>query len=93
MVFETKISLSIALPATVVGLEPAPSPATETRLVALSSIRIHDLRHSCATLLLVQDVSPAWSWRRSATAGGAFKDEMPVGEGGGQGAGDLFVMR
>jgi hypothetical protein len=30
---------------------------------------------------------------RSRAPRGGFKDEMPVGEGGGQGAGDIFVMR
>lgn len=32
-------------------------------------------------------------WIACASARGGFKDEMPVGEGGGQGAGDIFVMR
>ena len=27
-------------------------------------IRLHDLRHSCATLLLAQGVSLGWLWRR-----------------------------
>ena len=39
----------------------------------------------------------SWSfdseWIAFASARGGFKDEMPVGEGGGQGAGDIFVMR
>jgi TolB protein len=43
------------------------------------------------------DAHPAWSsdgqWIAFASARGGFKDEMPVGEGGGQGAGDIFVMR
>ena len=36
------------------------------RLLATSSLekmRFHDLRHSCASLLLAQDVSPVWSWK------------------------------
>ena len=32
-------------------------------------------------------------WIAFASARGGFKDEMPVGEGGGQGARDIFVMR
>jgi TolB protein len=43
------------------------------------------------------DAHAAWSfdgeWIAFASARGGFKDEMPVGEGGGQGAGDIFVMR
>ncbi|MFJ5803015.1 site-specific integrase [Streptomyces decoyicus] len=31
-------------------------------------VRVHDLRHTCASLLLAQGVDPARSWRRSATA-------------------------
>jgi TolB protein len=32
-------------------------------------------------------------WVAFASARGGYKDETPVGEGGGQGAGDIFVMR
>jgi len=43
------------------------------------------------------DAHATWShdgeWIVFASARGGFKDEMPVGEGGGQGAGDTFVMR
>ena len=43
------------------------------------------------------DAHATWSfdgeWIAFASARGGFKDEMPVGEGGGQGAGDIFVMR
>lgn len=43
------------------------------------------------------DAHAAWSfdggWIAFSSARGGFKDEMPVGEGGGQGAGDIFVMR
>jgi Tol biopolymer transport system component len=43
------------------------------------------------------DAHATWSfdgeWIAVASARGGFKDEMPVGEGGGQGAGDIFVMR
>lgn len=43
------------------------------------------------------DAHAAWSfdgeWIAFASARGGFKDEMPVGEGGGQGAGDILVMR
>ena len=43
------------------------------------------------------DAHAAWSfdgeWIAFASARGGFKDEMPIGEGGGQGAGDIFVMR
>jgi TolB protein len=43
------------------------------------------------------DTHASWSfdsrWIAFASARGGFKDEMPVGEGGGQGAGDIFVMR
>ena len=43
------------------------------------------------------DAHAVWShdgeWIAFASARGGFKDEMPVGEGGGQGAGDIFVMR
>ena len=43
------------------------------------------------------DAHASWSfdgeWIAFASARGGFKDEMPVGEGGGQGAGDIFVMR
>jgi hypothetical protein len=43
------------------------------------------------------DAHPTWSfdaeWIAFASARGGFNDEMPVGEGGGQGAGDIFVMR
>jgi TolB protein len=43
------------------------------------------------------DAHATWSldgeWIALASARGGFKDEMPVGEGGGQGAGDIFVMR
>lgn len=43
------------------------------------------------------DAHASWSfdgeWITFASARGGFKDEMPVGEGGGQGAGDIFVMR
>ena len=39
--------------------EPATHRAGAWRLkVRLPNIRLHDLRHSCATLLLVQGVSP-----------------------------------
>ncbi|MGW7634186.1 hypothetical protein [Streptomyces decoyicus] len=31
-------------------------------------VRVHDLRHTCAYLLLPQGVAPARSWRLSATA-------------------------
>jgi Tol biopolymer transport system component len=43
------------------------------------------------------DAHATWShdgnWIAFASARAGFKDEMPVGEGGGQGAGDIFVMR
>ena len=43
------------------------------------------------------DAHAAWSsdgeWIAFASSRGGFKDEMPVGDGGGQGAGDIFVMR
>jgi TolB protein len=43
------------------------------------------------------DTHVSWSfdgqWIAFASARGGFKDEMPVGQGGGQGAGDIFVMR
>ena len=43
------------------------------------------------------DAHAVWSldgdWIAFASARNGFKDEMPVGEGGGQGAGDIFVMR
>jgi Tol biopolymer transport system component len=43
------------------------------------------------------DAHATWSldgeWIAFASARGGFKDELPVGEGGGQGAGDIFVMR
>jgi TolB protein len=43
------------------------------------------------------DAHATWShdgeWIAFASARGGFKDEIPVGEGGGQGAGDIFVMR
>jgi TolB protein len=43
------------------------------------------------------DAHPAWSpdgrWITFASARGGFKDEMALGVGGGQGAGDIFVMR
>ena len=43
------------------------------------------------------DAHATWSfdgeWIAFASARGGFRDEMPVGEGGGQGAGDIFVMR
>jgi TolB protein len=43
------------------------------------------------------DAHATWSfdgeWIAFASARGGFKDETPVGEGGGQGAGDIFVMR
>jgi Tol biopolymer transport system component len=43
------------------------------------------------------DAHATWShdgeWIAFASARGGFKDEMPIGEGGGQGAGDIFVMR
>jgi TolB protein len=43
------------------------------------------------------DAHPAWSpdgrWIAFASARGGFKDEMALGVGGGQGAGDIFVMR
>jgi TolB protein len=37
--------------------------------------------------------SPDGKWIAFASARGGFKDEMPVGEGGGQPAGDIYVMR
>ena len=43
------------------------------------------------------DAHAAWSsdgeWIAFASSRGGFKDEMPVGDGGGQGAGDIFVLR
>jgi TolB protein len=43
------------------------------------------------------DAHARWSgdgkWIAFASARGGFKDEMPIGEGGGQPAGDIFVMR
>ena len=43
------------------------------------------------------DAHATWShdgnWIAFASARTGFRDEMPVGEGGGQGAGDIFVMR
>jgi TolB protein len=43
------------------------------------------------------DTHVSWSsdgrWIAFASARGGFKDEIPIGEGGGQGAGDIFVMR
>jgi TolB protein len=43
------------------------------------------------------DAHANWSldgeWIAFASARGGFKDEMPIGEGGGQGAGDILVMR
>jgi Tol biopolymer transport system component len=43
------------------------------------------------------DAHATWShdgdWIAFASARAGFKDELPVGEGGGQGAGDIFVMR
>ena len=43
------------------------------------------------------DAHATWShdgnWIAFASARAGFRDEMPVGEGGGQGAGDIFVMR
>ena len=43
------------------------------------------------------DAHASWShdgeWIAFASARGGYKDELPVGEGGGQGAGDIFVMR
>lgn len=55
----------------------------------------HDLRR--LTVSPGNDAHATWShdgeWIAFASARGGFKDEMPVGEGGGQGAGDIFVMR
>jgi TolB protein len=43
------------------------------------------------------DTHVSWSsdgqWIAFASARGGFKDEIPIGEGGQQGAGDIFVMR
>ena len=33
----------------------------------LRRVRLHDLRHTAASLLLEQGVHPEWSWRSSAT--------------------------
>ena len=33
----------------------------------IGRVRLHDLRHTCASLLLAQNVYPASSWRSSAT--------------------------
>jgi len=51
-------------------LEPRRVTRGFTALLAaadLPKIRLHDLRHSCATLLLSQGVNLAWSWRPLGT--------------------------
>ena len=73
-------------------LSPAIATATGSSTRSVRRQRLKRLTHSPGN-----DAHATWSldgeWIAFASARGGFKDEMPVGEGGGQGAGDIFVMR